>query len=222
MMPATPAAIGGAERDELDPLDPVRRVLDERQLVMRVDRGVAVPGKMLAAGGDALGLQRLDDNRTDPRHILRPLGQRAVANRRVVAVGEDVEHRGEVERDADRPQFRGQRPGEPLRQTVVAAPAERPHRRPDGERALEPRDAAPFLIDAHPQRQLAGQPPGVARDLRNLLGLGDVARKEDHAAEVEFRRQPPQFIRNRMPREAGNHQLANLATNPLRRHCCRL
>ena len=100
----------------------------------------------------------------------------------------DVEHRRVVERDPDRFQLGGQRPREPLGQRDVAAPAERRHRRPLGERRLQPRDAAAFLIDADPRRQLRHQPGRLVGELGDLLGLGDVARKEDDAAETELAR----------------------------------
>ena len=60
-----------SERHELDRLQPIGRMLDQRHLVMRVGAGVAVPGKVLAAGGDALALQRLDDRRPEPRDVFR-------------------------------------------------------------------------------------------------------------------------------------------------------
>ena len=58
---------GGLERHELDLAQPIGRVLDERQLEMRIGARVAVPGKVLAAGGDALRLQRPDDRRAPRR-----------------------------------------------------------------------------------------------------------------------------------------------------------
>ena len=109
------------ERHELDASQPIGRMLDERQLEMRVDAGVAVPGKVLAARGDALGLQRPDDRRAEPGDVLGALGQRAIADHRVLRVGVDVEHRRVVERDADGLQLRGQRARESLGQRLVAA-----------------------------------------------------------------------------------------------------
>ena len=98
----------GLERHELHGLEPVGRMLDERQLVVGVDARIAVPGKMLAAGGDALRLQGLDDDRPEPGDVLgrRP---RPIADHGILRVGEDVEHRREVERDADGAELGGQR-----------------------------------------------------------------------------------------------------------------
>ena len=47
-----------AERHELDGLEPPPVVLDDGQLLVRVDARVAVSGKVLAAGRDAGRLQR--------------------------------------------------------------------------------------------------------------------------------------------------------------------
>ena len=58
------------------------------------------------------------------------LGQRPIADHRVPGVGEDVEDRGEIERDAHRAQFDRHRPGEARRQCGIAGAAERQHRRP--------------------------------------------------------------------------------------------
>ena len=137
-----------------------------------------------------VALQRADDRGAEPRDVLGLLRQRAIADDRVLRVGVDVEHRRVVERDADGLQLGGQRAREPLRQRDVAAAAERRHRRPLGERRLQPRDAAAFLIDADPERQL-GAPARCAstRQLGDLLGLGDVAGEQDHAAEAELARQ---------------------------------
>ena len=105
---------GRAERDELDLAQPLERMLDERQLVMRIGAGVAVPGKCFAARGDAFGLQRADDRGAEARDVLGFLRQRAIADHRVLRVGVDVEDRRVVERDADGLQLGGQRAREPL------------------------------------------------------------------------------------------------------------
>ena len=107
---------GGLERHELDLAQPIGRMLDERQLEMRIGARVAVAGKMLAARGDAFRLQRPDDRAAEPRDLLGLLGERAIADDRVLRVGVDVEHRRVVERDADRLQLGRERAREALRQ----------------------------------------------------------------------------------------------------------
>ena len=58
------------ERHELDLAQPLGRMLDQRQLEVRVGARVAVPGKMLAARRDPFGLQRPDDGGAQPRDLL--------------------------------------------------------------------------------------------------------------------------------------------------------
>ena len=74
-----PGLDGRPERHELDLAQPIGRMLDERQLEVRIGAGVAVPGKVLAAGGDALALQRADDRgarAARPRRPSRPARDR--------------------------------------------------------------------------------------------------------------------------------------------------
>ena len=135
------------EGDELRFAEPLRRMLDQRQLVMRIGDRVAVTRKVLAAGGDAFALQRSDDRRAESRDVGRLVAERAVADHGVLRVREDVEHGRVVEGYADSLQLRGERLRESLGERDVPAAAQRRHRRPLGERRLEPRHAAAFLID---------------------------------------------------------------------------
>ena len=59
------------ERRELDTANPVRVVLDDRQLFVRVGDRVAVSREVLPARGDTCGLQRADDDAPEPGHLLR-------------------------------------------------------------------------------------------------------------------------------------------------------
>ena len=81
MIAATSASIAALNGTSSTALEAIGRMLDERQLVMRVDARVAVPGKMLAAGGNALGLQRPDDRAAEPRDVFGAFGQRTIADR---------------------------------------------------------------------------------------------------------------------------------------------
>ena len=123
-----------------------------------------------------------------------------------------VQHRRIVERHADRLQLRGKRAREPLRQSDVAAAPESRHGRPFCKRPFQAGDASTLLVDRHPDRQVGHEPRGVEGQLRHLLGLSDIARKEDHAAQPEFLRERSQLRRNLMTVEAGDQQLANLAS----------
>ncbi len=150
---------GRPERHELDRAQPLRRMLDERQLEVRIGRSC----------------RRARESACRRRRCPRPAASATIAlpSRATSSafsasarspitgffgIGVDVEHRRVVERDADGLQLRRQRAREPLGQRDVAAAPERRHRRPLGERRLQPRDAAAFLIDADPERQIRHEP----------------------------------------------------------------
>ncbi len=110
---------GGAERHQLDRLEPRPFVLDDRQRVVRIDVRIAVSGKVFAARRDARALQPAYDRATETRHGARGGGQRAIADDGVGLVRMDVEHRRVVEVDPDGSQLRRERRGEPLGQPLV-------------------------------------------------------------------------------------------------------
>ena len=79
--------------------------------------------------------------------------------------------------------------------------------------ALQPRDAAAFLIDAHPERQLGRQRLHVVRQLGHLLGRLDVAREEDDAAERELARERSHLGSDGRAGQAADQQLTDVATD---------
>ena len=211
---------GGLERHELDRAQPIGRVLDERQLEVGIGARVAVPRE------SACRRRRCPppaaparSTRPEARDVLGLLGQRPIADDRVLRVGVDVEHRRVVERDADALQLERERPRESLRQRLVAAAPERRHRRPLRERRLQPRDPAALLIDRDPERQLGHEPRRIEGQLGDLLGLGDVAREQDDAAQAELLRERSKLGRNLVAVEAGNQQLTDLTAKVARASC---
>jgi hypothetical protein len=109
-----------------------------------------MPRKVLSAGGNAVVLERRDDRDAQASDHLRILCKGAVANDRVVGVRVDIEHGRVVERNADGAQFARERCGKPGGEATIAASAQDGHWRPFRERRLQPRDAAPLLVHAHP------------------------------------------------------------------------
>ena len=95
----------------------------------------------------------------------------------------NIEDRSVVERDPDSSELSGQGGRKTSGELHVAASAKHCHRRPLGERGLEPRDPSTFLIDAHPERQPHREALHVDRHLGHLLRRLDVAREQDHAPE---------------------------------------
>ena len=152
----------------------------------------------------------------EPRDVLGAVGQRAIADHRVLRVGVHVEHRRVVQRDADGVELGRQRPGETLGQLSRSSAPARPSVIIGGHsvngrfsRATRP----PFLVDADPQRDLAGQLLRLARQIGDLLGRLDVAREEDDAAEIELARQRPDLRRHVEAVEPDDRQLTDMAAN---------
>ena len=176
---------GRTERSQLDFLQARRLVLDHRQFQVGIEAGVAVTGKVLPAGGHALRFQRTDEDRAQTRDLARILRQRTVADDRVGGIGVHVEHRREVQRDTDAPQFPGEGAAETLCQIRGAAPPERHQRRPLREWRPQALHPAAFLVDADPRgnrRELLD----VVRHLCHLQRRIDIPGKQNHTAEIEF------------------------------------
>ena len=168
MMTATSASIAARNGTNSTASQPIGRMLDERQLEMRIGARVAMPGKVLAARGDA---RRPAASRMiaapKPRHVLGALRQRAVADDRVLRVRVDVEHRRVVERDADR--LAAPPPAPRANRSASASSPLRPSVAIGGHSvngALQPRDAPALLIDADPERQLRRERLRLARRAR--------------------------------------------------------
>ena len=68
---ATPAAMAALNGTNSTLPQPIDRMLDKRQLEVRIGLCVAVPGKVLAARRHAFALQRRHDGGAEPGHFLR-------------------------------------------------------------------------------------------------------------------------------------------------------
>ena len=213
---------GRVERHELDLAQPRERVLDERELEMRVGARVAVTRKVFPASGDTFGLQSANDCDAQRGHVGGLLRQRTVADDRVLRIRMDIEHGGIVERDANRRELQSQRTGKPPGQRRIAASAERRHRRPLGEGSFEARDAPAFLIDAHPERQIGHEPRRFEGHLGELLRLCDISREKNDAAETRVACDRLELRGDLLAVEAGNQQLTDLPAERGGRHGVRI
>ena len=68
-------------------------MVDDRQVVVRVDGRVAVAREVLRARGDTAVLQAPDHGRAKPADEVGVVAERAVADHRVLRVGVDVDAR---------------------------------------------------------------------------------------------------------------------------------
>ena len=92
MIEATRDSMAARKGTSSTRVDPVGRMLDQRQLEMRVGAGVAVAGEMLAAGGDAILLQVVDEHLAEARHLFGRVGERAITDHGILRVRVDIEH----------------------------------------------------------------------------------------------------------------------------------
>ena len=209
-----PRANGLAERHELDASEPVWRMLDDREVEVRVDRRVAMSREMLATRRDAIVLQPADDRCAERRHHLGRFGERAIADDRILRVGMDVEDGRVIERDADRLQLRRQRRGE--RAASAGSPL-RPSMAIGGHSVNGARSRAtrpPSWSTLTQSGNSAASVLRVARELGHLLGRFDVAAKQDDAAELKLARQrsaAPEGIV--VAGKAADQQLADVTAN---------
>jgi hypothetical protein len=150
------AGTGGDRRAErLECLAQV--AADDRQLEVRVLRGVAVAGKMLRARGDSLTLKARHERRdlTSNERGLR--AERANPDHGVGGIRVDVRDRCEVEVDPDRSQLAGDRGSDLLCQRCVVNDAEGPVSRVRASRSrLEASDIASLLIRRDEQIAVLG------------------------------------------------------------------
>ena len=110
-----------AERRELDRASRDAPVAgDHRQLEVRVGRGVAVAGKVLAAGERARRRGWRETRRARPRGGVRGGAEGAIADDGVGGIAGDVEHRREGQVDLDRRELarHGRRDGRTAREAV--------------------------------------------------------------------------------------------------------
>ena len=146
-----PGCEAGPEWDQLDAVEPVARVMDDRQPEVGIHVGVAVAREMLDRGEHAARLQPFDvrgGERADP---LRILAERPDVDDRIAGVVVDVDDRREVDVHADSPGF-GSRDAARLEgQPRVSGRAESHGVRKDGS-ALQPEADARLEVGRDEQR----------------------------------------------------------------------
>jgi hypothetical protein len=202
----------GGEGAELDGAQPIGGVLDHGQLVMRVDVRIAVAWKVLAARGDPGILQLDDDGPPELDDSIDAFGQRTIADNRVLRVGEHVDHRRKIQRHAYRGELVRKRPRKPASQCGIAGAPQRDHRRPFREWSLQARDAASFLIDRHPRRQLGIERLNLTGHFGDLLWILHVPLEQHDAANRELSCERTQLHRHVGTVESGHEELAHMLT----------
>jgi hypothetical protein len=167
-----------------------------RQLVVRVELGVAVAGEVLRTRRDADGLHPAHEGRDVPRHELRLGAERADPDHRVPRVRVHVGDRREVEVHANRGEVGADRRAHLLRERDVVHHAEREVPRIRAAAiVLEPRHVAALLVDHDEQAAQLGRQRG------HLLRARNVTREEHDAAQAPLD-PAPQPVGRRQTRES--------------------
>ena len=195
MTACTPALDRGAERQQRGLLER----LDDRQLVVRVLRGVAVAGEVLRAGGDARALEAAD-RRGDVARDELSVGP----NERMPITGfcGFVFTSATGAKSRFTPTSARSAPIAPATRSVSSTSSTAPSAALPGIRAagrdLEPRHVPALLVDPDQDLALRAQHAG---QLAQLLGALDVPAEQDDAAEA-LREPPPNPVRRDRPLEA--------------------
>ena len=186
MIVATPASIAArnGRSSQASSACPIRR--DHRHVVVRVDGGVAVAGKVLGARGHAGGLQAANPGGGMAGDEVRIGAERAHADHRVVRVGVDVGVGGEVERDAEAGEFLTQMASDRRGQVDIVGGAEREVAGAGAAAVrLQARHVAGFLVDA--DDDVVGFGPQCRGEGRDLLRRVDVSCVEEDRTQAAAR-----------------------------------
>ena len=160
---------------------------DDGEIKVAVDRGVAVPGEVLAAGEDVVLLQALEERDGVAHHGAGIAAEGAVADDRVRRVGVDVEDRREIEVESDGAELHGDGGGGAADEIEIVEQAELAHRRQREEGRGHARDAAALLIDADERGQIGGsRRADRLAEARRGGDVREVAAKEDRPAAAPF------------------------------------
>ena len=181
--------------------------LDQREIVMRIDRRGGVAGKMFSAARDPLGAQGIVESPGQPNDF-RDVAAVAAAAERVVGlvVEGNVEDRAKIEIEPEQPE---QSPGDfamPPHEIEIAFLAQLLGVRrllPDQAQA---RNAAAFLVDRDDRLDRA-QVAQVVDQLSQLRRALDVAPENDVSARLHAAKKSGRFAIEFFARDAGQDQL---------------
>jgi hypothetical protein len=173
----------GPERHQLAGLELGTAAVDDRDRVVRVDRGVTVAREVFGARRHAGRLQATDERTAVPGDQIGFGAERAYPDHRVVGVAVDVGVRGVVQGDARVRQIESQVAGDRLGQHRIVDRTERQVAGPGtAVPRLEAGDVTGFLVDGHDDLGTLGpQLRGQRGDLGRRL---DVAGEQRDPAET--------------------------------------
>ena len=116
---------------------------------MTVELGIAVTGKVFAAGEDTALVEPMRECERVLDHAIRRAPERAISDHRIERIRVDVEDWRKVQVDANRTQLPAEDGGRVPGQCRTRCGGERSHRRKSQHGFTETGDATTFLVDAH-------------------------------------------------------------------------
>ena len=158
------------------------RLVDHRQLEVRIDMRVAVAGEVLDAAGHALAQRAAHPRAGQARDIVRVFAEASLGDDRVVRVVVDVEHRSEIPVEAEAAQPARHRFTDDLGERRVARGAER-HRRRRLRQEGHANHRAALLVEAD-QGVLAHRLAQVGGELAHFGFAAEVPAEQAHRADV--------------------------------------
>src|SRR5687767_1792033 len=182
-------------------------MVDNGQRYVRVQRGVAVPGKVLCARRHTCRLQASDPGCTVPRYTFGVVTKTADADNGIVEPGVDVDAGSEVQGaacPAQRPADRGRGSACGLE---IVEPTQYSVARKRGTRSREePRDVTAFLVYGDDRVRVLGQ--DCVGQVPQLSGRGNVLRVKADTSQTcsEPISQPDRQRRSREPGQQRGQQ----------------
>ena len=196
------------ERRELERLQVGQRLVDDRQVEVRIDVRVAMPRKVLDAAGHTGAQRTAHPGAREPRDLGRVFAEAALGDDRVRRVVVDIEHRCEVPVEAQALHCAAHGLADPFGECGIAAGTQR-HRCGRLRHEGGANDRAAFLVDAD-QRALAHRLAQILGELAHLVLAAEIAAEQADGADVVLAQE--RGLRNveRRALDVDHHQLTGV------------
>ena len=175
---------------------------------MRVERRVALSGKVLRAGGDATTGHAANARHAVAAHDLRVLAVGANPDVRTVAFGQDVQHGTETQIDAEPSQLARLDQSLTMRERLLAGGADGEVVGEDRHAAAQHHDAAALVVrrdeQTAPERRFE-----IAEELQELSGRFEIAPVEDEARRACLAEEAHVVVAHRRADESDHETFAD-------------
>src|SRR5437879_4531679 len=125
---------------------------------------------------------------------MRIRSESTITDHRVVRIGQYIQHRCEVESDADAPQFLSHRLAYPASECRRASLAQAGGRWKVRKRRSEAVDSASFMVKGNEQGMRRKQGVKLGAESGKRIRIGIITAKKDYAAWIQVAEQPARFL----------------------------